>query len=66
MDRPALTRLRDAVSDGRVQYVVVCKIYRLSRSVIDTVNFVLEGWEGGCYVKSAREPIVVPTGRRSN
>lgn len=55
--RPALTALRKAVKEGRVQFVVSFKLDRLSRSVIDTVNLVLEEWEGRCFFKSAREPI---------
>ena len=57
MDRPALAKLRQMVQAGHVQCVVVFKIDRLSRSVIDTVNLVLDEWEGKCYVKSTREPI---------
>ncbi|HLN65614.1 MAG TPA: recombinase family protein [Symbiobacteriaceae bacterium] len=64
-DRPALTRLRQAVGRGEVDCVVVYKLDRLSRSVLDMVKLVLEEWEGRCYVKSAREPIdtLTPTGK---
>jgi site-specific DNA recombinase len=57
MDRPGLTALRKAVSDGQVSCVVVYKLDRLSRSVLDTVNLVLQEWEGVCSVRSTREPV---------
>lgn len=57
LDRPGLTALRKAIDRGEVQCVVVFKLDRLSRSVLDTVKLVLEEWERRCYVKSAREPV---------
>lgn len=57
LDRPGLTQLRQAVRDGQVTCVVVFKLDRLSRSVLDTVSLVLQEWEGICYVKSTREPV---------
>lgn len=57
LDRPAMVKLRKAVKAGRVDCVVVFKLDRLSRSVVDTVQLVLEEWDGLCHVKSAREPI---------
>ena len=57
MERPALTRLRAAVQQGQVECVVLFKIDRLSRNVVDTVNLVLREWDGKCHVKSAREAI---------
>ena len=59
--RPALTALRRAVLDGQVDCVVCFKLDRLSRCVVDTVNLVLEEWEGRCFFKSAREPIDTTT-----
>ncbi|HYF93971.1 MAG TPA: recombinase family protein [Symbiobacteriaceae bacterium] len=61
LDRPAMTALRQAVSAGQVRCVVVYKLDRLSRSVLDTVNLALEEWEGKCYIKSTREPIDTTT-----
>ncbi len=61
LNRPALTRLRRLVEQGGVDCVVLFKIDRLSRNVVDTVNLVLREWEGRCYVKSAREPIDTTT-----
>lgn len=57
LERPALKRLRELIQAGEVQCVVVFKLDRLSRSVVDTVNLVLKEWEGKCYIKSTREPI---------
>jgi site-specific DNA recombinase len=57
LDRPAITRLREAVQRGAVDCVIVFKLDRLSRSVVDTVNLVLQEWDDLCHVKSAREPI---------
>jgi site-specific DNA recombinase len=57
LNRPAMGRLRALVRTGQVDCVVVFKLDRLSRSVIDMVNLVLEEWDGLTYVKSAREPM---------
>ncbi|HWI61263.1 MAG TPA: recombinase family protein, partial [Symbiobacteriaceae bacterium] len=65
LDRPALGRLRGLVREGEVDCVVVYKLDRLSRTVLDMLKLVLEEWEGCCHVKSAREPIdtLTPTGK---
>ncbi|HYG59811.1 MAG TPA: recombinase family protein, partial [Symbiobacteriaceae bacterium] len=65
MERPALGRLRGTVARGLVECVVVYKLDRLSRSVLDMLKLVLEEWDGRCHVKSAREPIdtLTPTGK---
>lgn len=57
LDRPALTKLRKAVKEGLVDCVVVFKLDRLSRNVLNTVQLVLEEWDGICHIKSAREPV---------
>lgn len=61
LNRPGITKLREAVQQGLIDCVVVFKLDRLSRSVIDTVNLVLAEWEGKTYLKSAREPIDTTT-----
>lgn len=61
MERPGLDALRKAIRQGKVTCVVVFKLDRLSRSVIDTVNLVLQEWEGLCYIKSTREPVDTTT-----
>lgn len=61
LERPALTRLRQAAKSGEIDCVVVFRLDRLSRSVIDTVTLVLQEWEGLTHVKSAREPVDTTT-----
>lgn len=61
MDRPALTRLREAVTAGRLQVVVVYKLDRLSRSVMDAVNLVMGEWDGKCTLQSTVEEIDTST-----
>ncbi|HWI61163.1 MAG TPA: recombinase family protein, partial [Symbiobacteriaceae bacterium] len=64
--RPALTRLRRLCREGAVDAVVVYKLDRLSRSVVDTVKLVLEEWEGRVCLKSTREAVdtATPMGRQ--
>ena len=57
IDRPAMNALRETVKKGRVDCVVVYKLDRLSRNVLDTVNLVLDEWEGRCHLKSATQPL---------
>lgn len=57
LDRPGLLALRHAIKQGQVTCVVVFKLDRLSRSVIDTVQLVMQEWEGVCHLKSTREPV---------
>ncbi len=61
LNRPKMDELRTAVKAGEVDCVVVYKLDRLSRSVMDTVNLVLGEWDGRTYLKSAREPIDTTT-----
>jgi site-specific DNA recombinase len=61
LERPALTRLRSLIRAGGIDCVVVFKVDRLSRSVVDTVNLVLKEWDGRTFLKSAREPIDTTT-----
>ncbi|MFZ5817803.1 MAG: recombinase family protein [Bacillota bacterium] len=65
LERPALSRLRSDVAAGRIDCVVVYKIDRLSRSVVDMVDLVLREWEGRCFVRSASEEIntITPAGK---
>jgi len=55
LERPALARLRDAVQAGQVDCVVVYKLDRLSRSLLDTVNLVRREWAGKAVLISATE-----------
>lgn len=66
MERPSLSRLREQCRQGFVDCVVVYKLDRLSRSVVDTVRLVMEEWAGRVSLKSAREPVdtASPMGRQ--
>jgi site-specific DNA recombinase len=61
LERPAITRLRAAAQQGEIDCVVVFRLDRLSRSVIDTVTLVLKEWAEITHVKSAREPVDTTT-----
>lgn len=65
LDRPALKKLREDVEAGKIQCVVVYKIDRLSRSVVDIVDLVLREWEGRCFIKSTSEDVntISPAGK---
>ena len=66
LGRPAMIRMRKMIQEGKIDCVVVYKLDRLSRSVVDTVNLVLKEWEGHCYIKSSREPVdtMTPMGKQ--
>jgi site-specific DNA recombinase len=66
LNRPEITKLRKQIDDNLIDCVVIFKIDRLSRSVVDTVNLVLDEWEGKAYIKSARELLdtSTPMGRQ--
>jgi site-specific DNA recombinase len=57
LKRPALTRLRQHVKEGRVQCVIVYKLDRLSRNIKDIINLVLDEWDELCCVRSTQEPV---------
>ncbi len=57
LDRPAMIRLREMVRTREVDCVVVYKIDRLSRNLVDAVSLVLREWRGHCHLKSATEPL---------
>jgi len=44
LERPQISRLRQAIAAGEVDCVMVFKLDRLSRNIRDTVNLVLEEW----------------------
>lgn len=54
-DRPALNRLRQMVEAGEIEAVVVYKLDRLSRRVVDCVKLVREEWAGRCSLFSTAE-----------
>lgn len=55
LDRPKLTQLREAVQDGLVQCVVVYKLDRLSRNLLDCVTLVRQEWGDRCALYSTKE-----------
>lgn len=57
LNRPAMDRLRKLVKAGEVDCIVVLKVDRLSRNIVDAVELVLNEWKDTCFFKSAREPI---------
>ncbi|MDB4895301.1 MAG: hypothetical protein JWN15_1563 [Firmicutes bacterium] len=65
LDRPALTQLRTHVTEGKIECVVVYKIDRLSRSVVDIVDLVLREWDSRCFIKSTTEDVntITPAGK---
>jgi DNA invertase Pin-like site-specific DNA recombinase len=65
LNRPGMESMRKAIQSGAIHCVVVYKLDRLSRSVLDTVNLVLHEWKGRCHLKSTRELVdtTTPQGR---
>lgn len=61
LDRPALGRLRDSVAAGDVDVVIVWRLDRLARSVLDTLTLFQEWQQHGCAVASATEGIDLTT-----
>lgn len=61
LQRPAMARLRAAVAAGELDCVVVHKIDRLSRNIVDATQLVLREWRGRCHLKSVLEPIDTAT-----
>ncbi len=55
LDRPALGALRAAVREGRVGCVVVYKLDRLSRNLLDCVTLVRQEWGETCALYSTKE-----------
>lgn len=55
LDRPELSRLRSAVKDKQVECVVVYKLDRLSRNLLDCVTLVRKEWGETCALYSTKE-----------
>lgn len=56
LERPEIKKLCKAVDNDLIDCVVIFKLDRLSRSIVDTVNLVLSDWDDICYIKSVTEP----------
>lgn len=61
LDRPGMTRIRELVQAGKIECVIVYKIDRLSRNIVDATSLVLSEWEGKCYLKCVSEPVDTTT-----
>ncbi|MFZ5826324.1 MAG: recombinase family protein [Bacillota bacterium] len=57
LDRPGMRQLRDLVQKGEVDCVVVLKIDRLSRNIVDATRLVLDEWKDKCHLRCVRQPI---------
>lgn len=61
LERPAMKRLRKAVHAGQVDAVVVYKLDRLTRNIVDAVELVLKEWEGRCALVSVTQSSIDTT-----
>lgn len=57
LDRPALRRMCEVITADIIDCVVVYRLDRLARNIVDAVNLVLREWDGHTYFKSVCEPI---------
>ncbi|HYG59001.1 MAG TPA: recombinase family protein [Symbiobacteriaceae bacterium] len=55
LDRPGLAQLRKAVKEHQVECVVVYKLDRLSRNLLDCVSLVRKEWGEACALYSTKE-----------
>ena len=61
LDRPQLTLLRAAIARGEVDVVIVYKMDRLARNVLDTLILLEEWRKAGCEFASAAEGLDMTT-----
>lgn len=61
LDRPELTKLREAVQLHAIDVVIVWRLDRLARSVLDTLTILKEFTDAGCATASATENIDLTT-----
>ncbi|HWI53005.1 MAG TPA: recombinase family protein, partial [Symbiobacteriaceae bacterium] len=61
LERPAMKKLRRAVHAGEVDAVVVYKLDRLTRNIVDAVELVLKEWEGRCALVSVTQSSIDTT-----
>lgn len=57
LDRPGMRHLRELVRQGEVDCVVVLKIDRLTRNIVDATQLVLVEWQNRCHLRCVRQPI---------
>lgn len=56
-----MDRLRALVKQGKVNCVIVYKIDRLSRNIVDATSLVLREWDGTCHLKCVMDPVDTTT-----
>jgi site-specific DNA recombinase len=57
LDRPGMRQLRELVQKAEVDCVVVLKIDRLTRNIVDATQLVLVEWKDRCHLRCVRQPI---------
>lgn len=57
LDRPGMREIRKLVQQGEIDCVVVLKIDRLSRNIVDATQLVLDEWKDKCHLRCVRQPI---------
>lgn len=61
LNRPGMARLRELIRRKQIECVVVYKIDRLSRNIVDATNLVLREWAGMCHLRCVMQPIDTTT-----
>ncbi|HEY3364062.1 MAG TPA: recombinase family protein [Symbiobacteriaceae bacterium] len=57
LERPGMRQLRELIQRGEVDCIVVFKIDRLSRNIVDATQLVLVEWKDRCHLRCVRQPI---------
>ncbi|HWI63670.1 MAG TPA: recombinase family protein [Symbiobacteriaceae bacterium] len=57
LDRPGIRQIRQLVQERQIDCVVVLKIDRLSRNIVDATQLVLDEWKDRCHLRCVRQPI---------
>lgn len=57
LERPGMRQIRHLVQQGGIDCVVVLKIDRLSRNIVDATQLVLDEWKDKCHLRCVRQPI---------
>jgi site-specific DNA recombinase len=61
LERPGMKKLRQFVNAGAIDAVVVYKLDRLTRNIVDAVDLVLREWEGRCALISVTQSAIDTT-----
>ena len=57
LERPGIRQIRQMVRQGEIDCIVVLKIDRLSRNIVDATQLVLDEWKDKCHLRCVRQPI---------